>query len=262
MIFSLDGNNLAGGDPIFHANSLRSTSGIVYNMPIVKRQQTLMSKASDRAYSQIRAMILSGELSPGSQIGEEQLAERCGVSRTPVRDALNRLEAELLIRRTGSQRSFVADWSLDDVEDAFTLRGMLESLAAERAAARIGSEDLVRLRWLNGAIAKAVAQDPPDITAFLDHNLVFHNIIMDAASSPRLSSMLTKLIEQPVVWRTAQNYDRNNLERSHREHEELLAAFERRDGAWAASIMAGHIRRAFHSYADAHGRSAIGEAAE
>jgi DNA-binding GntR family transcriptional regulator len=207
-------------------------------------------------------MILSGELSPGSQIGEEQLAERCGVSRTPVRDALNRLETELLIRRTGSQRSFVADWSLDDVEDAFTLRGILESLAAERAATRIKAEQLARLRWLNAAIAKAVMQDPPDIGTFLEHNLAFHNIIVEAAASPRLQNMLAKLIEQPVVWRTAQNYGRSNLERSHRDHEELLAAFERRDGAWAASIMAGHIRRAFHTYADAHGRSAIGEAAE
>jgi DNA-binding GntR family transcriptional regulator len=221
-----------------------------------------MSKASDRAYARIRAMILSGELSPGSQIGEEQLAEQCGVSRTPVRDALNRLETELLIRRTGSQRSFVADWSLDDVEDAFTLRGILESLAAERAAVRIAHEELARLRWLNAAIGRAVAQDPPDISAFLDHNLAFHNIIVEAAASPRLQNMLAKLIEQPVVWRTAQNYDRSNLERSHREHEELVTAFERRDGAWAGSIMAGHIRRAFHTYADAHSRSAIGEAVE
>jgi DNA-binding GntR family transcriptional regulator len=221
-----------------------------------------MSKASDRAYAQIRAMILSGELPPGSQIREEQLAEHCGVSRTPIRDALNRLEAELLIRRSESQRSFVADWSIDDVEDAFSLRGMLEALAAERAAQRINSTQFTQLRWLNAAIGKAVAHDQPDISSFLEHNLQFHNIILEAANSPRLTSMLTKLIEQPVVWRTAQNYGRANLERSHREHEELLAAFERRDSAWAASIMAGHIRRAFHTYADAHSRSAIGEAAE
>lgn len=220
-----------------------------------------MSKASDRAYAQIRAMILAGELRPGSQIREEQLAEQCGVSRTPVRDALNRLEAEMLIRRSESQRSFVADWSLDDVEDAFQLRSILESLAAERAAVRIGPTQLSRLRWLNTAIGKAVGQSHPDISAFLDHNLAFHNIILEAADSQRLTNILTKLIEQPVVWRTAQNYNRADLERSHHEHEELLAAFERRDSVWAASVMSSHIRRAFHTYADAHGRSAIGDAA-
>ena len=54
------------------------------------------------------------------------------------------------------------------------------------------------------------------------------------------------------VWRTAQSYDVSDLQRSHREHNELLAAFARKDGGWAESVMAGHIRRAFHTYADAH----------
>lgn len=211
-----------------------------------------MSKASDHAYARIRAMILSGELPPGAQIGEEQLADRCGVSRTPVRDALNRLEAELFIRRNESQRSFVANWSLDDIEDAFVLRGMLEGLAAKRAATRLNGEQFARLRWLNAAIERSISAKKPDINAFLEYNRDFHAIILDAAGSTRLTSILTRLIEQPVVWRTAQNYDRVNLQRSHNEHQELLAAFERKDGEWAESIMAGHIRRAFHTYADAH----------
>jgi DNA-binding GntR family transcriptional regulator len=224
----------------------------VYNIGYFNLKRVKMSKAADQAYAQIRAMILSGELEPGAQIGEEQLAERCGVSRTPVRDALNRLEAELFIRRNESQRSFVSDWSLDDIEDAFVLRGILEGLAAKRAATRLTSEQFARLRWLNAAIEHAVAAEQPDIAAFLEHNRDFHGIILDASASTRLTSILTKLIEQPVVWRTAQNYDRVNLQRSHSEHQELLAAFERMDGEWAESIMAGHIRRAFHTYADAH----------
>jgi len=211
-----------------------------------------MSKASDRAYSQIRAMILSGALAPGSQIREEQLAESCGVSRTPVRDALNRLESELLIRRSESQRSFVADWSIDDVEDAFILREMLEGLAARRAASRIGQNGLQKLRQLNVAIGRAVQTEQPDIRAFLEHNRDFHGIILEAAASPRLAAALGQLIEQPVVWRTAQNYDAENLLRSHREHDELLAAFARGDGSWAEAVMRAHIRRAFHTYADAH----------
>ena len=85
-----------------------------------------MSRASDRAYDQIRAMILTGALLPGAAMREEQLAEVCGVSRTPVRDAMRRLEAETFIRRSQSQRAFVADWSLDDVEETFQIRAMLE----------------------------------------------------------------------------------------------------------------------------------------
>jgi DNA-binding GntR family transcriptional regulator len=211
-----------------------------------------MSRASDHAYSQIRGMILSGELAPGTQLSEEALALRCRVSRTPVRDALRRLESDLFVRRSESQRTFVADWSLDDIEDAFELRAMLEGHAARRAAARIGTEGIRRLKAHNRAIDRAISAPNPDVTAFLEHNREFHALILEAAQSPRLSAMLARLIEQPVVWRTAQNYDRENLRRSHNEHEELLSAFERADGEWAAAVMHGHIRRAFHTYVDAH----------
>ena len=211
-----------------------------------------MSRASDHAYTVIRGMILSGELPPGAQLSEEALALRCEVSRTPVRDALRRLESDLLIRRSESQRSFVADWSDDDIEDAFELRAMLEAQAARRAATRIAPAQLEALRHHNRLIGAAIAGDKADIPAFLEHNRAFHEIILAAAGSSRLASLLTRLIEQPVVWRTAQNYDRENLRRSHHEHEELVAAFDRRDAGWAASIMAGHIRRAYHAYLDAY----------
>ena len=211
-----------------------------------------MSKASERAYSQIRAMILSGELPAGTQLGEEALAERCGVSRTPIRDALRRLEGELLVKRSGTQRTFVADWSLDDVADAFELRAMLEGHAARRAAERMSDSLAQRLRATNQAIGAAVRANPPDVEAFLDANREFHAIILQAAASPRLSALLGTLIEQPVVWRTAYYYGREALLRSFGEHDELLAAFARCDGAWAEAVMAGHIRRAYHAYADAH----------
>ena len=211
-----------------------------------------MSRASDHAYSQIRSMILQGLLQPGEQIREEQLADICGVSRTPIRDALRRLETDAFIRRSESQRSFVADWSLDDIEEAFQLRSMLEGRAARRAAQRIDGDRLDRLKGHNSALGRAIDADHPDVPNFLEHNRHFHAIITEAAASQQLSTMLARLVEQPVVTRTAHQYDRENLQRSYREHEELLAAFARRDGDWAEAVMAAHIRRAFHAYADAH----------
>ncbi|WP_283418856.1 GntR family transcriptional regulator [Sphingopyxis sp. Geo48] len=213
-----------------------------------------MSRASDRAYSQIRNMVLSGDLAPGEQLREEQLAEICGVSRTPIRDALRRLESESFVRRNDSQRSFVADWSLDDMEEAFELRAMLESHAAARAAVRVSPEQIEQLRRCNQAIYRAIAGDAPDIPAFLEQNRIFHAIIMEASASQRLALMLSRIIEQPVVLRTALQYDREDLQSSGREHDELLAAFGRRDPDWAAAVMKSHIRRAFHAYADAHKR--------
>jgi DNA-binding GntR family transcriptional regulator len=197
-------------------------------------------------------MILSGELQPGSQIPEETLAELCGVSRTPVRDSLRRLEAEMFVRRNESQRSFVADWSLDDLEDAFQLRAMLEAHAAKRAAARITGDQLARLRVHNAQLQQATDAGQPDVPRFLDHNRQFHSIILEAAASERLSNMLLQVTEQPVILRTARQYDLENLRRSHHEHEELLIAFDNRDSEWAAAVMTAHIRRAFHAYAEAH----------
>lgn len=211
-----------------------------------------MTKASDRAYETIRGMILSGELSAGDPLGEEALAERCGVSRTPVREALRRLETDLMIRRTDSQRSFVADWSIDDVEDAFEMRAMLEGYAARRAAERMTEEILGRMHACNRAISAATAKAKPDVATFLDRNREFHAMVLEAAGSRRLTNLLTALIEQPVVWRTAHHYSPEAFQRSHSEHADLLSAFERGDGAWAETIMAGHIRRAFHAYSDAH----------
>lgn len=211
-----------------------------------------MTKASDRAYDAIRGMILSGELSSGDALREEALAQACGVSRTPIREALRQLEVDLLVRRTQSQRSYVADWSLDDVADAFELRAMLEGHAAQRAAQRMTDEVIAELSRYNKAIFAAISKSEPDVATFLDRNREFHALVLETAGSPRLKNLLTALIEQPVVWRTAHHYDPKAFECSHSEHADLIAAFERRDGPWANSIMAGHIRRAFHAYCDAH----------
>lgn len=221
-----------------------------------------MSRASDKAYSTIRELIVSGELAPGATLREEALAELCGVSRTPVRDAMRRLEAELLIRRNGTQRSFVADWTLDDIEDAFELRALLEGLAAKRAAEQIDDASINKLENLNNTLGEAVNASPPDVEVFLEMNRQFHTLILTISGSRRLEALLQSLIEQPIIWRTAHHYNDEELRRSHHEHNELIAAFRRRDAAWAETVMAGHIRRAFYAYADAHRGMAQAEAGQ
>lgn len=210
-----------------------------------------MSKASDRAYAEIRGLILSGDARPGSPLTEEALADICGVSRTPVREALRRLEAELYVVRSDSQRLFVADWNAEDIAEMFTLRAMLESHAAARAATRIDPAGLAAMRRANGLLAEAVAADTPDVASFLDQNRIFHQVVIAAAGSPRLATILAALVEQPVVRRTAARYDRAELERSASEHGELIQAFAARDPEWARAVMTGHIRRALHAFAHA-----------
>lgn len=210
-----------------------------------------MSKASDQAYEQIRTLILSGDLPPGEKLVEEQLARQCGVSRTPVREALRKLESENFVYRNESKRSFVSEASIEDIRDAFELRAMLESYAARRAAQRITAQQLSQLKAMNSRIQSAVHAAKPNVPAFLENNRLFHDMILEAAASSKLTAMLASVVEQPVVLRTALGYDRQNLEQAHSEHVELVSAFEARDGEWAASVMTSHIRRALHTYIDA-----------
>ncbi|MFO6448400.1 GntR family transcriptional regulator [Erythrobacter sp. NE805] len=215
-----------------------------------------MSRASDQAYAKIRAHLLSGAVGAGEQLTEDQLAQITGVSRTPVREAVRRLEDELLLVRSDTKRLFVADWSRDDIEEMFTLRGMLECHAAERAAKRLSREQVAALEALNRDLKAAIERTPPDVARFLEANRAFHEVIYDAADSPRLRQLLARLIEAPVVLRTARTYSQGELRQSARDHDELVAAFLARDPDWARAVMGSHLRRAFHTFARAVGPAA------
>lgn len=210
-----------------------------------------MSRASDTAYEKIRRFILYGGAHPGMQLTEERLCDISGVSRTPVRDAVQRLENEMLLVRSASKRLSVADWSDDEIDEMFALRAMLECHAAERAAQRMDADGLDRLREVNGRLIRAVQRTKPDIATFLDANRQFHDLILEYAQSPRLSKLLPALVEQPVVRRTAQQYSGDDLMQSGKDHDELIAAFAARDQDWAGAVMTSHIRRAFHSFSQA-----------
>lgn len=207
-----------------------------------------MSRASDTAYEKIRRFILYGGAHPGMQLTEERLCDISGVSRTPVRDAVQRLENEMLLVRSASKRLSVADWSDDEIDEMFALRAMLECHAAERASQRMDANGLDRLRQVNEGLTRAVQRATPDIATFLQANRQFHDLILEYAQSPRLSKLLPALVEQPVVRRTAQQYSKDDLMQSGKDHDELIAAFAARDQDWAGAVMTSHIRRAFHSF--------------
>lgn len=208
-----------------------------------------MSRASEQAYAKIRSHLMSAALKPGEQLTEDQLAQITGVSRTPVREAVRRLEDELLLVRSDTKRLFVADWSRDDIEEMFALRQMLECHAAERAAQRLSREKIGDMEAINRALKAAIEQPEPDVVRFLEANRAFHEVIIEAAHSPRLGQLLGRLVEAPVVLRTARTYSQDDLRQSARDHDELIAAFAVRDPDWARAVMGSHLRRAFHTFA-------------
>jgi DNA-binding GntR family transcriptional regulator len=217
----------------------------------LQRRERLMSRASGEVYRIVRQQILTGQLEPGEQVKEEILADICGVSRTPVRDALKRLELQMLVRRL-SRRTFVCEWSAADAEELFSLRALLEGYAAARAARLRSEQNLERLRHHHAAIAAAldsITTDPRgfDVDSFIEGNRRFHRTIIEAAGSRRLTETLARLVEQPIILRTAFAYSRDDALISHHQHEDLIRAMTQRDSEWAKATMTAHLQRAAHA---------------
>lgn len=207
-----------------------------------------MAKAAQKAYVVVRERILSGEYPPSLRLTEQEIADASGVSRTPVREALQRLQNEGLVRVTTNQGAVVVDWSDDDTSDVFELRALLEPWGAARAATRITADGIGKLRALADAQYAESRRRKPGYTERIGVlNSQFHRTLHDYADSPRLSTLMPMLIEAPLVMRTFNKYDETELLRSASHHLEIVAALEAGDPEWAAAIMRSHIHAAQYS---------------
>ena len=200
--------------------------------------------AVDIAYRHIRGAIIRGELASGEILLEARLAERIGVSRTPVREALSRLASEGLITLGRYRRAQVASFSMTDVAEVFRLRGKLEGHAARRACRRISEEDIARLEAIEDEMEAAFAELGwhRHLPHFDELNNAFHGIIARAADSPRLEKILASSLELPA---SIFNYYKEALdertERTHRQHREIIAALKARNPDWVEAAMSAHL---------------------
>ncbi|MGI5325151.1 GntR family transcriptional regulator [Actinomadura nitritigenes] len=202
-----------------------------------------MARATDTAYDALRRMILSGEAAAGSRLGEAELAETLGLSRTPVREALQRLGADGLVEVLPHRGARVVRWTRRDLEEIFELRSLLEPYAAARAARMAPGEDvLADLLGQCDAMEAAVAAG--DFTRVAQLNSLFHAAVIDASRNRRLPAMLTSVMHAPLIVGTFRRYDAGEMARSMNHHRELVAAMAARDPDWAESVMRAHIRAA------------------
>jgi DNA-binding GntR family transcriptional regulator len=202
-----------------------------------------MESAASKAYSHIRNRIIDGTFPSGAFLVEQDLAGEIGVSRTPVRDALNRLETEGLVASEGNKRAMVRDFTEQEVEECFELRAQFESYAAAKAAKRIPTEDIEKLKALATQMEAVVSKGAPDAAAqFSELNDQFHAIILEHGGSRRMRDLLTQLMQvQLVLMKRFRQTIEMHLQRSCWHHRELIAAFEARDAAWAETQMRTHM---------------------
>jgi DNA-binding GntR family transcriptional regulator len=197
----------------------------------------------EQIHGQLRTAILNGDYAPGTPLVEAELAARLGASRTPVREALQRLETEGLLERRGARGIVVRELKAEDVTCIFEIRESLESLAARRAARRMSPPVLAELAAVVAQMRAAV--DDPNELERLD--TAFHDRILATAEGARLRRMLSDLREEIVTWRFLSLSTAERRAGTVAEHEAVLRALEAGDEDVVAQIVADHIARARES---------------
>ena len=196
-----------------------------------------------RAYHDLRAVIVGGQLPPGSRISERILAQRLGLSRTPVRSALHRLEQEGFITAQGlgrERRLIVAPLTMSDGEEVMNIVGHLEGLAARTAATLPSArrKEIVRAMRETNARLAAESRRPGDPTRFFELDLEFHSHYVDSVAGPRLLTLHRAI--KPQSDRYSRLYVSVLLDQvaaSVKEHEMIAAAIAKGD-ADAAQLAA------------------------
>lgn len=202
--------------------------------------QPLADKSlADGAYERIREAILQMALRPGEPLVEAKLAATLGISKTPIRQALRRLEQSGLVVVVPNRGYFVSELTQHDAHEILELRAVLEGLAIFRACARLSDEEIEHLEDLLHQQHDAYDRGELDLAAEIGHQ--FHRVLHQKADNQRLSMMLDMLSDQFHRIRLLSSHIPGRLPRSMEEHAELFAALRARDATRAEACMRAHL---------------------
>jgi DNA-binding GntR family transcriptional regulator len=194
--------------------------------------------ATEAVITELRRLLVTGGLAPGSPVRQEALAERLGVSRVPLREALKVLEGEGQVQYHRHRGYVVSELSVDDLVEVYRMRELLEAEAIRVAVRRLTDADMA-------AIATAAcdvddAGERGDLAGMTAANRDFHFLLFDAAAMPRLSRTLRGLWDATDVYRSVYFAGTDNRARVKQEHAALLDALKSRDVRRAIAMQAEH----------------------
>ncbi|GDY29554.1 GntR family transcriptional regulator [Gandjariella thermophila] len=186
----------------------------------------------------LRAAITTGELAPGAPIRQDTVAERLGVSRVPLREALKILEGEGQVVYLPRRGYIVAELSLEDLVEVYRIRDLLESEAARAAVGRLTDADLERVAEAQRDVEQAATRG--DLLAMTEANRRFHFAILGGCGMPRLLRIIRNLWDSTDAYRSVYYNTTANRARVEREHRAILAAVRRRDADDLVRLLAVH----------------------
>ena len=190
----------------------------------------------------LREAIKNEILEPGERLMEIQLADALGVSRTPIREALRKLELEGFIVMVPRKGAYVADISLKDITDIMEIRLALEELAAGLAADRITEEELEQMEC--SLVEKREAISQGDMERLVEVDTQFHEALYQASRNERLVAMLNNLREQIQRFRILSLSHPGRMKQSLNEHRSILEAVQEHDVMLARQLAREHIENA------------------
>ena len=195
----------------------------------------------DVVFNTLRQAILKGELKPGERLMEIALAERLGVSRTPIREAMRKLEQEglvVMIPRRGAQ---VANITEKDLNDVLEVRIALENVAIEKACARMSEEEMSRL-WLAAKEFEHTITEG-NLVKLAEADVAFHEIIYQASDNKRLIQVLNNMREQIYRYRVEYLKDENAYPTLIQEHRKILELLDKHEKEKVIEVMKVHVEK-------------------
>lgn len=198
--------------------------------------------ATSGVLARLRTDLASGFLAPGDQIVQERLAERYGVSRAPLREALRLLESEGLVTHEPHRGYFVTSLSVADLHEVYRLRTLLEAEAITGAVPHLSPADIDRIEALADAIDEASGR--ADLASVTEANRRLHFAIFEASQMPRLIRLLGQLWDATDSYRAVYFSDPANLMRISAEHRQIIAALRAND---TDAVVAAHAQHRSNS---------------
>lgn len=193
----------------------------------------------DVVFNTLRKAILRGDLKPNERLMELPLAKKLGVSRTPVREAIRKLELEGLVVMYPRRGAKVAQITVKSIRDVLEIRRVLEVLAVTKACKNITQEGIMQLRTALKQFKDVINSE--DLTKVAEADVKFHDTIYNATNNPKLIGILNNLREQMYRYRMEYIKDKTSHIMLVKEHEELVNAIVNRDVKNATKIAEKHI---------------------
>lgn len=196
---------------------------------------------------QLLGMLTEGTIGAGEWIREADIARRCGVSRTPVRDSIRELAGAGVLVLEPNRGARVRSYSTREIEQIYRSRALVESHLAGLAVPEISAEDIAHLRDL-AAQMREVSEDPARRTELSQLNNRFHRYYISRVEGHPLIATAEQLMVPLLVSKVMVTYDPRLTAISMDHHDELITAAEQRDPEWAASLMRTHILSGWNRY--------------